>query len=306
MTTLHWRVIGLLAWLTFFFNLERLSTILGQNLVMLSSVVLTVAVLAAIIPLLPLFQSRSLLSLAVGVGFIYASAFVIVGMFTSTNIPLWQGTIELGALFVTVWLSQRAAQGFGEFRRAVEMLTLTVPNAKKRLRSLEETREMVDMEMARSRRFERPLSLVMVQADTNSINMNMHRLVQEIQRSMMQRFVLATMAHELSRTLRRTDIVVEDENPGRLLLVAPETNESEALKMGSRVSKLIEERLGVSASYGIAAFPEQALTFEDLRQIAETQMQTGATAATNETNSEVLELGPRPMLTAPEKERVRA
>ena len=306
MTTLHWRVIGLLAWLTFFFNIDRLSAITGQSLVIQNLAVSVVGVLAAILPLLPMLQERSLLTQATLITLLYTGVSALSGTLFLGGMAAWNLLAGFVLLLVTVVLSHRIAQGFLEFRSAVETVTLAMPNGTKRLRSLEETREMVDIEMVRSRRFERPLSLVMIQADTSSINMQMHRLVQEIQRGMMQRYVLSTMAHVLSRTLRRTDIVVEDAQPGRLLLVAPETNDAEATQMGSRVARLIQERLGIGASYGIAAFPQQALTFEDLRNVAEADLHRETSAVNGDLSNELLELSPRTNVSTPEQERVRA
>lgn len=306
MTTLHWRVIGLLAWLTFFFNIDRLSAVTGQSLVIQNLAVSVIGVSAAILPLLPIVQERSLLTQSSLIALLYVGVSALNGPFWASSMAAWNMLAGFVLLLVTVVLSHRVAQGFLEFRSAVETVTLAMPNGNKRLRNLEDTREMVDVEMVRSRRFERPLSLVMIQADTSSINMQMHRIVQEVQRGMMQRYVLATMAHVLSRTLRRTDIVVEDAQPGRLLLVAPETNDAEATQMGSRVARLIQERLGIGASYGVAAFPQQALTFEDLRNVAEADLHSETSAVNGDLSNELLEFNPRTNVPAPEKEHVRA
>jgi predicted signal transduction protein with EAL and GGDEF domain len=303
---LHWRVIGLLAWLTFFFNIDRLSAVTGQSLVIQNLAVSVIGVSAAILPLLPIVQERSLLTQSSLIALLYVGVSALNGPFWASSMAAWNMLAGFVLLLVTVVLSHRVAQGFLEFRSAVETVTLAMPNGNKRLRNLEDTREMVDVEMVRSRRFERPLSLVMIQADTSSINMQMHRIVQEVQRGMMQRYVLATMAHVLSRTLRRTDIVVEDAQPGRLLLVAPETNDAEATQMGSRVARLIQERLGIGASYGVAAFPQQALTFEDLRNVAEADLHSETSAVNGDLSNELLEFNPRTNVPAPEKEHVRA
>ncbi len=306
MTTLHWRVIGLLVWLTFFFNIDRLSAVTGQSLVIQSLAVSVIGVLAAILPLLPILQERSLLTQASLIALLYGGVSALNGSFFSSGMAAWNMLAGFVLLLVTVVLSHRVAQGFLEFRTAVETVTLSMSNGNKRLRGLDETREMVDVEMVRSRRFERPLSLVMIQADATSIDMQMHRLVQEVQRGMMQRYVLATMAHVLSRTLRRTDIVVEDAQPGRLLLVAPETSEAEAAQMGIRVAHLIQERLGIGASYGVAAFPQQALTFEDLRNVAEAHLHREPSAVNGDLSNELLELSPRSNIPAADQERLRA
>ena len=43
--------------------------------------------------------------------------------------------------------------------------------------------------------------------------------------------------------------------------------------MGQRVARVITERLGIGATFGTASFPQEALTFEDLRDVAEQDLQ---------------------------------
>jgi GGDEF domain-containing protein len=86
---------------------------------------------------------------------------------------------------------------------------------------------------------------------------------------MMQRYVLTMTARVLSRHLRRTDLIIEEGKPGRLVLVAPETSSENARLLGKRLIHLVQDRLGITARFGIAAFPEQALTFDELLSVAE-------------------------------------
>jgi hypothetical protein len=288
-TTLHWRIVVLIGWLTFFFNIERLS---AEGTIHLHSGVYIIGAVAALLPLAPFAQQRSLLSLAIVIALLYAAILAL------SNTPIFGGSQTYVSfsgfvlLIVTLVLSYRVNQGSLEFRKAIE--TITFSDANNRLRDLREMRTMVDTEMVRSRRFERPLSLVMLQADASSLNMTMHRLVQEVQRSMMQRYVLSTMARVLSRCLRRTDLVIEDQKPGRLLLLAPETSEHEAVKMGNRITRLVQDRLGIDARFSIAAFPQHALTFEELLNVAEQRIQSeSATTSETELDGEILELGAR-------------
>ena len=297
MTTLHWRFIALLAWLTFFFNIERL-VMLGSDAVQMSWTVYVLGGITAIIPFAPIANQRSLLFLSVFTVLCYWASLVITGT------PLFGGAYTylnftgLILLLVTLVVAKRVTAATQEFRDAVEMLTLT--DGGQRLRTLKEMRDMVDNEMVRSRRFERPLSLVIVQADASSVNMQMHKMVQEVQRSMMQRYVLSTMARMLSRTLRRTDIVVEDKRPGRLLVVAPETNDENAVLMGTRVVRIIRERMGIDATYSFASFPQQALTFEDLLNVAEQRLQSEPASVKEDQDDEILDLGQRPVVAKPE------
>lgn len=298
MTSLHWRIITLLAWLTFFFNIERISFV-SQGTIHLNVGVYIIGAVAAFLPFAPFAQQRSLFSLVIVVALLDLAVLMVGGAPLFGDAYTYLTFSSFVFVIMTLIFSYRVSQATLEFRKAIE--TITFSDADIQLRDLREMQSVVDSEMVRSRRFERPLSLVMLQADGSSLNMTMHRLVQEVQRSMMQRYVLSTMVSVLSRCLRRTDLVIEDQKPGRLLLLAPETNEHEATKMGERITRLVQERLGVAAHFSIAAFPQHALTFEELLNVAEQRMQTEPdTSSGDDLSGEILDLGPRP------KERISA
>lgn len=288
MATLHWRVIALLAWLILFFNIDRFG-LGGQLIAPLGVQSYMLAAVAVLLPLLPIAQQISPLLQAAIIVLLNVLSLFIAQAPLGGELAVAQHIVGLLFQLVSLGLSQRVGQATAEFRKAIE--TITFSDQSSRLRQLSEVRDVVDVEMVRSRRFERPLSLVVVQADTSSVNMEMHKLVQEMQRSMMQRYVLSAMARVLSRALRRTDLVLEEGKSGRLLLIAPETNNQEAEQMGQRITRVITERLGISASYGAASFPQEALTFEDLRDVAEQDLQTRTGGPGEAQPDEMLELG---------------
>lgn len=269
MNSLRLNIALLLAWMTVFFNIERLD-VGGVDTINLASSVYVVAVVAMLLPLLTFFRRRpvyvtvipALLLLAVSFG--YENRPVVGGFYTYITL------VEIILLTGVAVMAHRVGTSLEEFHRAVEIVTLKDKNI--RLHSLSDAQEKVETEMGSSRRTQRPLSLLIFQADASSLNMIMHRFVQELQRSMMQRYVLAMTARVLSRHLRRTDLIIEDGKPGRLMLVAPNTSDEHASLLGERLTHLVKDRLGITAQYGVATFPEQALTFDELVTVAEKEL----------------------------------
>lgn len=270
MRRLRIHIILLLLWLAVFYNIERLD-INGYDTINLESSVYLVGVLAVLLPLLPLFQRRHVLvSVAPTLAVLLVALLLdpgpeIGGMHTYITLA------EVVMVTVIVVLAHRVAGSLLEFYEAVEVVTLSDKDGR-RPHTLTNAHDAVQVEMSSSRRTQRPLSLVLLQADGTSLNMMMHRFVQELQRSMMQRYVLAMMARMLSRSLRRSDLVIEDQHPGRLVLVAPETSEEAAQALGWRLKRLVAQRLGVTATFAVATFPHQALTFEELLNVAEKRL----------------------------------
>jgi hypothetical protein len=274
--------------LTFFFNIDRLG-VSSQLIAPLGLQSYVIAAIATMLPLLPITQQIPLFLQAAIIALLNVLSLLIIRAPLLGDTVIVQHILGLLLQLATLFLSYRVSQATAEFRKAIETITFSDQNS--RLRHINEVHSMVDVEMVRSRRFERPLSLVVVQADASSVNMEMHKLVQEMQRSMMQRYVLSTMARVLSRALRRTDLVLEEGKPGRLLLLAPETNDAEARLMGQRVSRVIMDRLGISATFGAASFPQEALTFEDLRDVAEQDLQSRKSGVNEVVPDEMLALG---------------
>jgi len=284
----------LLAWLAFFFNIGRVDIVSDGGL-NLTAGTYVVGLLATLLPLVPLRLKQSLLALAALISALYMITLVFSSTPVVDGVHIYLTLTGAFMVLTTLVLSYQVGQALEEFREAVEMLTFSDKGG--RLRNLSDVQETLDIEMTRSRRAGRSLSVMLFQADTSSLNMTMHRLVQEVQRSMMQRYVLAITAKMISQYLRRTDVVFEDPKPGRLVLLAPETGEEEATKVGERIALLVGERLGINVSFSTAAFPQQAITFEDLLNVAEQRLQSAPVVKEEvlKLDSEILELKEAPV-----------
>lgn len=276
------RVIALMFWLSLFFNIERLDFDLGLdgiNTINLPSSVYVVGILAAIGALMPVFQRRHL---AVIMGL--ALVFNLVAL-AALDQPILGGVdtyltfTGIFMLVVTVWLAHRCGQSLSEFLAAVEQMTFSHTGS--RLHSEQAAQELVHIEMVSSRRTQRPLSMVLLQIDPASMAETMHRLIHDIQRLMMQRYLLATMGRVLARHLRRTDLLIEGAHAGRLVLLAPETDSRAARALGERLIRIAHDQLGVSAHYSIASFPEHALTYDGLVYVAEQRLHQQTPAASS-------------------------
>lgn len=267
MRRIRWRVIALLFWLTLFFNIERLDLNLGQiDTINLPSSVYVIATLGALLALMPPFQQRPL-GILIGITLaVYLAALVVMSQPILGGVHTYLTFTAVLMLTVTIYLAHNLGRSLSEFIAAVEQMTF--PNTGRTLHSQQEADEPVQREMVSSRRNQRPLSLVLLQTEAESMNMLMHRLIQDIQRLMMQRYLLSSVARVLSRHVRRTDLIIEGPEPGQLVLLAPETGTDEAEAFGGRMAQVTRERLGVDTNFSVATFPEHALTYEELLNVA--------------------------------------
>jgi GGDEF domain-containing protein len=293
MKRIRWRVVSLLLWLTLFFNIERLDLNVGEIAALnlnLPTSVYVVGAAAALLALTPTLQRRPVGVLIGGAVVCYIAALLLSGEPVLRGNYMYLTFTGILMLAITVVLAHQLGASLSEFLAAVEEMTFSSKGGQMPVGA--EAQELVQREMAISRRSQRPLSLLLLQTEPASLDMMMHRLIQDIQRTMLQRYLLSTVARVLTRYVRRTDLVVEGPEPGQLVLLAPETAPTQAEILGERLSQMTRERLGVATSFSIVTFPEHALTYEALLGLAQQRLreQRPALARTIEPEEQITRL----------------
>jgi hypothetical protein len=76
----------------------------------------------------------------------------------------------------------------------------------------------------------------------------------------------------LATQLRETDLLLENEKNGRLVILSPDTGVNEAETLIKRLNELTEST-EFSINFGAATFPDHALAFEQLLEHAEANLQ---------------------------------
>jgi len=272
-------IIALIAGLTLFFNIERLD--FGQvNIIDISSFVYVIGFLAvlSIITIPPLGRAPLTVSLAGWIG-----AYLLCKFLVFNRYPLFGGihtylsVAEVALLFMLIWLAHNLGRNLHDFEEAVKNITFS--DVSRQIRNLDAAAEDIQLEFTRSRRHQRPLSVIVVQTQPESIRAILHRAVEEVQRKMMTRYVVTSLARVIGSQLRRMDLVLDQREQGRYIILSPETDAVNATVVVKRIQAAAIEELGVSVSCSVAAFPEDALTLEELVHRAELNLQGSAELA---------------------------
>jgi GGDEF domain-containing protein len=266
--------------LTIVFNIERLD-VSGQNVVDIQSfvyVVIAAAILSTII-------SRLLQRYSVYYGvFIWIAVYIALKLLLFTSRPLLGGiyiylTItEMALLTISVFLAYDLARSLAEFESIIEKVTF--PKHGERVVEMKAANEDIKTEFIRSRRHNRPLALLVIEMDPNTNKISLERTVKSVQKTMLTRFLLASLAQILTKEARRTDLVIEQNEHDGFVLLCPETTAEGSFILAERIQSMAMERLGISINCGVAAFPDEALTFDDLVQKAKFSMLTPEKLAT--------------------------
>lgn len=269
MTSLRKSIIFMLIHLTIVFNLERFDTN-AQNVIDLQTFVyvLVIAIIVLTIALKPL-QYISIYTSALGWLVVYGV--LKLTLFATRPIlgePYTYLTItEMGLTLITVFLTYDLSRTLRDFEEVIDKVT--VPRLGQRVLRMHEAGEEIKTEFIRSRRHNRPLSVLLVSVNTTVPTFNLEKTVREIQRNMLMRYVASSISKILSKEARRTDLIVEKDDERGFVMLCPETTAEGTFTLAERIQQAASEQLGVQVEYGIASFPDEALTFEELLRRAQ-------------------------------------
>jgi hypothetical protein len=264
-------ILALFIHLAILFNMERLD--LNQKPVInLETAVYGLTILAVLMTL----SVKGLKKLSPGVLLgLWAAVYVAMKLMLLSRRPLigdiftYLTFTEIGMFLIAVLLAQKLAQNIEEFEQAIKNFAFA--NIAK-VKRVEEAHSDIQAEIYRSRRFQRPLSIIVLEQDESKTPTNVNKLVEDAQRALMTQYLSAMMARELSSQLRQTDILLEHDKNGRLIIVSPDTDHDGTEAFISRLKSLARSEL-FSINFGAATFPNHALTFEQLLERAETELQ---------------------------------
>ena len=172
--------------------------------------------------------------------------------------------LEFMMLEVGVWFAHQLASQISHAESIMDALALSAfPN---RARDIDSESQRIKIELTRSRRYHRPLSVVMIESESDDEKL-IREAFKNIQHDLMSRFTSARVGQIIDDRVRQTDLVLRDYQ-GRFIVLCPETDLPNASLLATRISQAIKERTNLRVLWGVAAFPEEALTFEDLLQKA--------------------------------------
>jgi hypothetical protein len=223
---------------------------------------LTAVYVAAIllVPRLSRYPSL-LLASVIAVGYLLARSYATdPGAWWSPD-TTYLAVLEIVVASLAVVVAQRIAFALREFEDAVANITI---GDSTRVKTLDVAQEDIAVEMSRARRYERPLTVTVMAVEPGSIQASLHRVVRDVQRAMMQRYILSGLARVAAQRTRRGDIVVQDTVGNRIIIVSPEASPGQIETLVHRLRDTAEDTLGLPVQLGVAGFPHNALTFEDL------------------------------------------
>jgi hypothetical protein len=187
----------------------------------------------------------------------------------SSGSEIYIATIEAGFVVLTAVLAAHLAAALASLDRALGSVAFG-DNPALPLQAPQAGHEILT-EMARSRRHERPLTVTVLAPEPGSVETAVEEAAEEVQRVIRSRFVRGKLSRVIAGQLRRSDILFEDGKTGHYLVVSPETGDDGAALLVTRI-KDAAGAAGLRLDAGIASFPDHAVSFEHLVELAERRL----------------------------------
>lgn len=238
------------------------------------------AVIVAV-PVTLFFPSISRVSVYVPL-LVWAGVYLVLLQIINRNYSANQGelpviVLEFLLLEGGVWFAHQLALQISHAESVMDALALSAfPN---RANDIDSENQRIKIELTRSRRYHRPLSLVVIESESED-EKTTREMLKSIQHDLLNRFTSARVGQIIDDRIRQTDLVLRDRR-GRFIILCPETDLENASLLAGRIAQAVKERTSLKVLWGAAAFPEEALTFDDLLQKARERL-IDSIQATNE------------------------
>ncbi len=226
----------------------------------------------ALVIFIPLLWRTNVVFLLSFVGFVYLLTKVVL------RIPLFGNEYEtiitfVETLFLVLFLrqSRRIARSVSEFEEAIR--TIILVDTEQPVFRLEESMRDIQNEITRARRYQNSLTVVSVQPDPETVKSYLSQAVHDVVCKMAGRYVSASIARVIGQQIRGADVLVSRDDPGRFVVICPETDLEGAQVLSGRIQTMLAQNLGVRVSTGTASFPGEGDTFEELLHKADMSLQ---------------------------------
>jgi GGDEF domain-containing protein len=174
------------------------------------------------------------------------------------NLPVI--VLEFVLLVTGVLIIHRLAMQIHHAESIMDALAMNAfPN---RAHDIVEEDQRIKIEFTRSRRYNRPISLIIISIEPDA-NKLTRLIMRNIQHDLSHRFISAQVGQIIDDAIRQTDLMLRDRR-GNYILLCPETDLAKANSLAKRIHHTMEGRTELEIYIGVAAFPEDALTFDDL------------------------------------------
>lgn len=192
--------------------------------------------------------------------------------------------VEVVSIIFSQYLCKKIAKRTDEFE-IISAQLLDVLRAHS-VAGILEAEPLLQEEIRRARRHERPLSFVWLKPGEITSNA-LSELVRQLERWLSREYLTGCISRVLEQQTKSQDLAVRVGD--QFLILLPETSAGQAQATARRLQEEIESQLGIPTEFATCAFGLDVLTLSSVLERMENQAVESATHR----NSEVFEISPR-------------
>ena len=265
MKKLEFSIAILIVWLIFLFNVERLTNTVDIR----SYTYIFVAFVAAVTVIFPTLSRGAftlmlvvLVPIYLGLKVFFESGPWSENLFEGFAFPTT--VTQVGAIVLTGILARQISLRLVEFNKIINDITFgrigTPPP------QFSEEQGVMYREMNRARRFQRPLTILALKVDEEVVQDTLPKMVVEVQQAMMSEYAYAGMARILHENLLEYNTIVRRDD--YFIILLPEITVENAPNVAENIVEAVKAEMNVNLKVGTANFPDDAVTFESLIELA--------------------------------------
>jgi GGDEF domain-containing protein len=250
----------LIIWLIFLFNIERINSPINIRDYTYIFVAIT-AVVTLVLPRLRRLPYWALMLISI-VAFLLFKAFWSGHLIWGKALPLT--VTQISAVVLTGLISRQIHYGLREFEDVVNNITFGQVGSLPK--PFSEMQGSIYREVRRARRYQRPLSVITLKIDEDSIQVALPKMIEAVQQAMMKQYVVAKITRILDDDIDDFGTITLRDDC--FILVLPEKTASEAHLIAQRLENTVQEKVSIEVQTGTASLPNEAVTFEALVELA--------------------------------------
>jgi GGDEF domain-containing protein len=250
----------LIIWLIFLFNIERINSPINIRDYTYIFVAIT-AVVTVVLPRLRRLPYWALMLISI-VAFLLFKAFWSGHLIWGKALPLT--VTQISAVVLTGLISRQIHYGLREFEDVVNNITFGQVGSLPK--PFSEMQGSIYREVRRARRYQRPLSVITLKIDEDSIQVALPKMIEAVQQAMMKQYVVAKVTRILDDDIDDFGTITLRDDC--FILVLPEKTASEAHLIAQRLENTVQEKVSIEVQTGTASLPNEAVTFEALVELA--------------------------------------
>jgi GGDEF domain-containing protein len=250
----------LIIWLIFLFNIERINSPINIRAYTYIFVAI-IAVISLVWPRVRWLPYRVLMLISIPI-FLLFKAFWNGHPIGGEALPLT--VTQVSAIILTGLIARQIHYGLREFEEVVTNITFGQVGSLPK--PFSEMQGSIYREVRRARRYQRPLSVITLKIDEDSIQVALPKMIEAVQQAMMKQYVVAKVTRILDDDIDDFGTITLRDDC--FILVLPEKTASEAHLIAQRLENTVQEKVSIEVQTGTASLPNEAVTFEALVELA--------------------------------------